>query len=91
MRNFWLNRTKDISGVSGTGIVAEGTQYSNGWCALTWISKHTSGAWYASIDDLREIHGHNGATEIIWETKEYRISEPGIYVFDKDGPIKVAD
>lgn len=30
IRTFKLNRKVDVTGVSGTGIVAEGTEFSNG-------------------------------------------------------------
>ena len=34
MKLFQLHRHEDESGVSGTGIVAEGVQFSDGKCAL---------------------------------------------------------
>ena len=67
MRFFWLERAQDVSGTSGVGIVAEGVVFSGGWCALHWLTKHTSVAYYQSIADLEAIHGHNGATRVIWE------------------------
>lgn len=62
---FWLKRIEDESGVSGTGIVAEGVMFSNGKCVLSWLTKHTSVAVYDSIDELEAIHGHNGKTVIV--------------------------
>ena len=38
MRTFILNRLEDESGISGTGIVAEGIQFSTGKCAIGWCS-----------------------------------------------------
>lgn len=67
LRRFHFERKEDISGVSGIGIVAEGVQFSDGRVALHWESKHPSINIYASIEDLKEIHGHNGATQIIWD------------------------
>lgn len=66
MKHFWLQRKEDISGTSGTGLVAEGVVFSNGWCALHWLTKYTSVAYYQSIAELEAIHGHNGATEVVW-------------------------
>lgn len=66
MRRFLLNRTEDISGVSGSGIVAQGVQFDNEFCALTWLHELTSIAFYQNIEDLEKIHGHNGATKILW-------------------------
>lgn len=67
MRFFWLQRTTDVSGTSGTGRVAEGVIFSNGWCALHWLTKYTSVAYYQSVAELEAIHGHNGATVVVYE------------------------
>ncbi len=64
LKMFWLERIEDESGVSGTGIVAEGVIFSNGKCALNWLTNYTSVAIYDSIEVLEKIHGHNGKTKI---------------------------
>lgn len=66
MRTFTLQRTVDISGVSGTGVVAEGVEFSDGTAALRWRSGLASTAVYASVEDLVAIHGHHGATTVVW-------------------------
>ena len=63
---FYLRRDADITGISGTGIVAEGVQFSNGWVALTWLTEHTSVVFYPSIADVYHIHGHDGSTAVVW-------------------------
>lgn len=65
-RCFVLNRSEDHSGVSGTGIVVEGVQFSDGTVAIRWVCGLRSTAVYDNIDDLIKIHGHNGSTEICW-------------------------
>lgn len=65
MKLFHFYRVEDHSGVSGTGPVVEGVQFTNGWCALRWISNKSSICFYQSIDDVKSIHGHGGKTEII--------------------------
>lgn len=67
MKLFVLNRIEDETGISGVGIVAEGVQFSNGKCALSWLSEHTSVAIYDDIVVLEAIHGHDGKTIIRWE------------------------
>jgi hypothetical protein len=52
--------------VSGTGAVADGVQFANGFCALTWKSEFASVAIYHSIDVLEKIHGHEGRTAVEW-------------------------
>lgn len=64
MRRFVLVRSKDASGVSGTGIVGEGVLFSNGEVALTWLTHLKSMAFYHSVDVLEAIHGHNGSTVV---------------------------
>jgi hypothetical protein len=67
MRNFWLQRIEDESGISGTGKVAEGVQFSNGKCVLAWLTQFQSVAVYDSIEELENIHGHNGKTVVVWQ------------------------
>lgn len=69
-RLFVLVRSDDPSGVSGTGVVAEGVQFTDGTCILRWLTKYTSTTIYADIDDLTAIHGHDGATAVQWLDKE---------------------
>jgi hypothetical protein len=42
VRLFTLDRKEDVSGTSGIGIVAEGIEFSNGKCALAWLTKFQS-------------------------------------------------
>lgn len=65
MKLFHFYRVEDHSGVSGTGAVVEGVQFSNGWCALRWISPQSSICFYQTIEDVKRIHGHGGKTEIV--------------------------
>ena len=66
MKRFVLKRNEDESGISGEGIVAEGVVFSSGKCAMHWLTDTTSVALYDSIEDLENIHGHGGKSEIIW-------------------------
>lgn len=66
-RRFNLQRTEDVSGVSGTGIVAEGTEYSNGMVSVAFITgpNHGVEVW-TSITEMKNIHGHGGKTRVIF-------------------------
>jgi len=74
MRRFFLERNKDISGVSGLGRVAEGCQFDNGWCALIWLTGEDNvddvHGYYRNIERIVEIHGHAGATQVVWVDDE---------------------
>jgi hypothetical protein len=65
MRLFHLERNIDVTGISGTGAVAEGVEFSNGICALHWLTSVSSIAIYRNIEELEAIHGHQGSTKII--------------------------
>jgi len=65
-RRFVLERKEDIHGNSGTGTVAEGCEFENGWVALTWASQYSSGTWFPSIHNLKHLHGHEGRTRVLW-------------------------
>lgn len=65
-RAFVLVRREDVSGVSGTGEVAQGVEFADGTVALRWLS-----AWPTSvvfhdkgIEAVRAVHGHDGRTEV---------------------------
>lgn len=70
MRTFNLVRDEDVSGISGTGKVAEGVVFSTGKAVLSWATQFKSVAVYDAIEELESIHGHNGRTHIEWNGNE---------------------
>jgi hypothetical protein len=65
VRRFALIRTKDVSGMSGSGVVAVGSLFPDGLCFLSWtISALKSYGIYNSVADLEALHGHDGGTTI---------------------------
>lgn len=77
MRRFYLHRKHDASGVSGTGIVAAGVAFPepNGRVLLGWLTDTNSVAVYDSTQDLRDIHGHDGGTDLVFFDED-RYPEP---------------
>lgn len=72
IRTFYLERTEDESGVSGTGVVAVGVELPSKRCLLEWISKVTPASSlgiYDNIDDVEAVHGHDGRTKVVWTDK----------------------
>ena len=61
---FRLNRIKDVSGVSGVGIVAYGTEYPNGKVTLAWMGNPSSVGVYDSMKQVVEIHCHGDSSQI---------------------------
>ncbi len=75
MKRFKLLRYSDVSGVSGTGIVAEGVEFTDGTCVLRWLGEKASTNVYACSDDLHAIHDHKGTehegkNRLVWVDKE---------------------
>jgi hypothetical protein len=69
VRAFVLRRVADISGVSGTGDVAEGVEFSDGTVALRWLSDWPTSVVFhdRGVEAVEQVHGHGGATQIVWQ------------------------
>lgn len=67
-RVFHLVRYDDVSGVSGTGIVAQGMQARDGAIALRWCVPGMPASWnlYESLEDMLRVVGHQGRTVVKW-------------------------
>lgn len=66
IKPFYLLRHQDPSGISGTGIIAVGVIYPNGQAHMQWVTYRTSFEMHDSIENLMEIHGHSGLTELVY-------------------------
>ena len=64
LRPFILGRKKDLTGTSGTGIVAEGVVFEDGQAVLKWLRKPYSLGVYPSLKNLLDVHGHEGNTQV---------------------------
>lgn len=65
-RTFELIRYEDVSGISGTGAVAEGCVFTDGSVALRWHGPNPSTAVWPNLDAIIAVHGHDGATVVRW-------------------------
>lgn len=74
LRRFDLIRREDVSGTSGTGIVAEGVEFSDGAVMIHWFNDDidTTGDGYSfkpapdGVEDTELVHGHDGRTEVVF-------------------------
>lgn len=66
---FVLARVEDVSGVSGTGIVANGILWPDGQAVIHWTGHQypTTTPHPGGMESVLAIHGHNGATRVIWK------------------------
>jgi hypothetical protein len=69
MRTFTLERDIDQTGISGTGTVAEGIEFSDGVVCLRWVSEWPSSVVHydRGMDSVEAVHGHNGKTRIVFQ------------------------
>jgi hypothetical protein len=66
MKRFELCRDVDVSGISGTGKIAEGVEFSDHTVALRWLGPTPSFVAWTSIAHVEMVHGHGGYTRIVW-------------------------
>lgn len=65
---FHLQRDTDVTGVSGTGIVALGVLWPDGTASVRWTGERPSIVfWDGGMADAEHVHGHGGATRIVWD------------------------
>lgn len=69
-RRFYLYRHEDETGISGTGVVADGVVWQNGRVTLVWLGEHPSEVSWQDMSHVVAIHGHNGKTEVVWRDGE---------------------
>lgn len=70
-RRFHLQRDTDITGVSGTGRVAEGIVWFDGTVSVRWLGERPSTVfWQNGLADAEHVHGHGGHTRIVWDDPE---------------------
>lgn len=67
-RRFVLDRIEDVTGVSGTGVVAEGVLFSNGVIALQWTSEFPTSVVFhqRGLESVTAVHLHHGSTVLRW-------------------------
>jgi hypothetical protein len=77
MRRFHVQRDQDVTGVSGTGVVADGVQFPDGTTVVRWrelpqnSDNYQRGVRATTVvfpdaHAVEALHGHNGATHLEW-------------------------
>lgn len=74
-RVFILFRDKDVTGISGTGPVADGVVFPDGATVVRWRDLGGPAAErgvrpttvvFETVAAVEALHGHGGATRIVW-------------------------
>jgi hypothetical protein len=66
-RTFRLVRDEDVTGVSGTGTVADGVAWPDGSVSVRWRGEHPSAVFWDDMKAVEHVHGHGGRTQIEWD------------------------
>ena len=79
MRRFELHRDEDPTGLSGTGLIVEGVEMTNGAVAMRWVPWPYSIVVYPEkgIDAIRHLHEHGGRTRLVWLDDDHATSLDG--------------
>lgn len=73
MKRFHLVRNEDETGISGTGVVTDGIEFSDGSVVMKWNTETTSLALYRSMEDVITIHGHGGKTQVEYTNEDFHV------------------
>jgi hypothetical protein len=66
MRRFVIDRTSDLTNISGTGIILYGVEWlPGGPCDVYWLRTQTTGQ-YPSMDVVKSTHCYNNNAEVIY-------------------------
>lgn len=82
MNTFTFVRNEDITGISGTGAVAQGVEFDDGTVVVRWFELNEDSPNYKrgvrattvvfpNITAVMALHGHMGATQLIWDESSY--------------------
>lgn len=93
MRTFKMIRKEDLTGTSGTGVVALGKILLNGKAEITWCvpAKIADGSLrniktttlYNSWEDAILLHGHGGRTLIRFDDTDIEMSDLDVLALEK--------
>jgi hypothetical protein len=75
MKRFIIQRTVDVTGISGTGNVAEVVEFSDGSVAVHWMGAHPSTTMHLSMENVEFVHCHGGNSVIVWQDNDSQNDE----------------
>ena len=63
---FKLKRFEDSTGISGTGYVAEGVEFSNGKVVMCWYGETSTIVFHENINSVIKINCSHSNSKIEW-------------------------
>lgn len=80
MRSFFIYRKEDPTGISGTGIVAQGTEFDDDRVVVRWLGKTATTTLHRDRRSVEAIHCHGGKSVIVWtDDKAFKRGEVDAY------------
>ena len=67
MKYFILERKEDETGISGTGVIAEGIVWSDGTVAYRWLTNTPTTVIIDNVENVETLHGHDGKTKLVYK------------------------
>ncbi len=65
MKVYQMERDEDVSGLSGTGVVADVAEFSDGVVVLRWRGPYKSTVVFDDLATAIRVHGHDGRTRFV--------------------------
>lgn len=89
MRLFELHRDTDETGISGTGVVAQGVEFDDGTVAMRWTTEWPTSVVFhdRGAAALEAVHGHGGKTRIVWDPPRVALDDYASAVATDEGSI----
>ena len=75
---FYLDRKIGPTGVSGTGVVAQGVQFTDGTVVVRWLGEHRTTTVHPCIETVVAVHCHKGQTLIRWVASDHEAVVKGL-------------
>ncbi len=71
MRRFVIERTVDVTGISGTGLILSGVEWTaDGPCDVYWHRTKTTGQ-YPSLACVESTHCYASNARVVWLDQEH--------------------
>ncbi|WP_084497186.1 hypothetical protein [Nocardia amamiensis] len=77
VRVFQLHRDVDVTGFSGTGVVADGVIWPDGAVSMRWRGAVRTTVEASCLADIQLIHGHDGVTRVVVADRVFDVERQG--------------
>ena len=65
MKVYQMERDEDVTGLSGTGVVADVVEFDDGTVVMRWRGPYKSTVVFENLATAITVHGHGGRTRFV--------------------------